>query len=129
MTVRIWILAASINGLLSVAAGAAAGHLFAADAHRTALMSTGAQYAMYHGLALLALAALAGASEREADRFLIMAAWLFFAGTVLFSGSLYLLALTGIRPLPWVPPFGGTAFLPGWLSLGVFAWRRRRPFP
>jgi len=129
MTVRIWILAASINGLLSVAAGAAAGHLFAADAHRAALMSSGAQYAMYHALALLALAALAGASEREADRFLATAGWLFIAGTVLFSGSLYLLALTGIRALAWVTPFSGTAFLLGWLSLGVFAWRRRRPLP
>ena len=129
MTVRIWILAASINGFLAVAAGAAAGHLFAADAHRAALMSSGAQYAMYHALALLALAALAGASEREADRFLATAGWLFIAGTVLFSGSLYLLALTGIRALAWVTPFGGTAFLLGWLSLGVFAWRRRRPLP
>jgi uncharacterized membrane protein YgdD (TMEM256/DUF423 family) len=84
---------------------------------------------MYHALALLALAALAGASEREADRFLAIAAWLFIAGTVLFSGSLYLLALTGIRALARVTPFGGSAFLLGWLSLGVFAWRRRRPFP
>src|SRR5580765_5468391 len=102
MTVRIWILAASINGLLAVAAGAAAGHLFAAHAHRAALMSTAAQYALHHALAL---PALAGASEREADRFLAIAAWLFIAGTVLFSGSLYLLALTGIRALARVTPF------------------------
>ncbi len=129
MTIRIWILAASINGFLAVAAGAAASHLFAADAHRIALMSTGAQYAMYHALALLALAALAGASERAADRFLAIAAWLFIAGTVLFSGSLYLLALTGIRALAWLTPFGGVAFLLGWLSLGVCAWRRRSRLP
>ena len=125
MTVRIWVLAASINGLLSVAGGAAAGHLFAADAHRIALMSTGAQYAMYHALALLALAALAGASEREADRLLAIAAWLFIAGTVLFSGSLYLLALTGISALAWLTPLGGTAFLFGWAALAAHAWRRR----
>jgi uncharacterized membrane protein YgdD (TMEM256/DUF423 family) len=129
MTIRIWILAASINGFLAVAAGAAAGHLFAADVHRAALMSTGAQYAIYHALALLALAALAGASEREADRFLAIAAWLFIAGTVLFSGSLYLLALTGAGALARLTPFGGVAFLLGWLSLGVFAWRRRQRVP
>jgi uncharacterized membrane protein YgdD (TMEM256/DUF423 family) len=129
MTIRIWILAASINGLLAVAAGAAASHLFAADAHRIALMSTGAQYAMYHALALLALAALAAASERAADRFLAIAAWLFIAGTVLFSGSLYLLALTGAGALARLTPFGGVAFLLGWLSLGVCAWRYRRRVP
>ena len=96
MTLWIWILAASVNGLVAVAAGAAASHLFAGDPHRLALMSTGAQYAIYHALALLALAALAERAK-GGTAFLAAAAWLFIAGTMLFSGSLYLLALTDLH--------------------------------
>jgi uncharacterized membrane protein YgdD (TMEM256/DUF423 family) len=125
MTISIWLLAAAINGLLAVAAGAAASHLFAGDAHRLALMSTGAQYAMYHTLALLALAALAERAKGGAA-LLAAAAWLFIAGTVLFSCSLYLLALTGIHALVWVTPLGGIAFMLGWLALALYAWQRTR---
>ncbi len=125
MTIWIWLLAAAVNGLLAVAAGAAASHLFAGDPHRVALMSTGAQYAMYHALALLALAALAERTK-EGAAFLAAAAWLFIAGTVLFSGSLYLLALTGFHGFARVTPWGGTAFMLGWAALGCHAWRRAR---
>jgi len=51
------------------------------------------------------------------------AGWLFVAGTVLFSGSLYLLALTGVRAFGAVTPLGGLAFLAGWLALAVGVWR------
>jgi uncharacterized membrane protein YgdD (TMEM256/DUF423 family) len=124
MTIWIWILAASVNGLLAVAAGAAASHLFAADAHRIVLMSTAAQYAMYHALALIALAALAARGAGRVERFLAAAGWLFLAGTVLFSGSLYLLALTGTPVFAQVTPIGGIAFMLGWISLGISAGRR-----
>jgi uncharacterized membrane protein YgdD (TMEM256/DUF423 family) len=124
MTIWIWIMAAAINGLLAVTAGAAASHLFAADAHRIALMSTAAQYAMYHALALIALAALAGKEAGRMKRFLTAAGWLFLAGTILFSGSLYLLALTGTPVFARVTPIGGLAFMLGWVSLGIFAGRR-----
>jgi uncharacterized membrane protein YgdD (TMEM256/DUF423 family) len=125
MRIRIWLLAAALNGLVAVAAGAAASHLFADDPHRLALITTGAQYAMYHALALLAVAALA---ERltGSTAFLAAAAWLFIAGTVLFSGSLYLLALTEIRALAWATPWGGTAFMLGWIALAIFAVGRSR---
>ena len=124
MTIWIWVLAAAINGLLAVTAGAVASHLFAADPHRVALMSTGAQYAMYHALALIALAALAAREAGAVDRFLAAAGWLFLAGTVLFSGSLYLLALTGLPGFAQVTPIGGIAFMLGWTSLAIFAGRR-----
>jgi uncharacterized membrane protein YgdD (TMEM256/DUF423 family) len=125
MMLWIWLLAAALNGLLAVAAGAAASHVFAGDPHRLALMTTGAQYAMYHALALLTLAALA---ERAKDNaiFLAAAAWLFIAGTVLFSCSLYLLALTEIHALVWVTPCGGIAFMLGWVSLAIHACRATR---
>jgi uncharacterized membrane protein YgdD (TMEM256/DUF423 family) len=122
MTIWIAILAAALNGLLAVAASAAAVHLFAGDPHRLALMSTGAQYALYHAVALLAVAALADRAT-AGGRFLAAAAWLFIAGTVLFSGSLYLLALTGSRVLVWITPFGGIAFMLGWAALALHAGR------
>ena len=125
MKIWIWVLAAAVNGFAAVAAGAAAAHLFASDPHGLALMTTGAQYALYHTAALLALAALADRTK-GGDRFLAAGAWLFIAGMVLFSGSLYLLALTGRHALVWVTPFGGIAFMLGWAALGVFAWRRLR---
>lgn len=125
MTIWIWILVAALDGLLAVAAGAASAHLFAADPHRLALMSTGAQYALYHAAALLALAALAD-RVKTGGRFLAAAAWLFIAGTLLFSGSLYLLALTGSHALVWITPFGGIALMLGWVALGIHAWQRWR---
>jgi uncharacterized membrane protein YgdD (TMEM256/DUF423 family) len=126
VTASIWILAASLNGVVAVAAGAAATHLFAADPHGLALLSTGAQYAIYHALALLAVAALSGRGAAVGARCLAAAGWLFVAGTVLFSGSLYLLALTGIAAFARPTPFGGVAFMAGWAALGLYAWQARR---
>src|SRR5882724_4562155 len=122
--ISIWIAVAAVDGLLAVAAGAAASHLFADDPRRLAWMSTGAQYALYHAAALLALAALADRAKGSAA-FLAAAASLFIAGMVLFSGSLYLLALTGLPGWAWATPWGGTAFMLGWASLGIHAWRAR----
>jgi uncharacterized membrane protein YgdD (TMEM256/DUF423 family) len=128
MAISIWIFGAALNGLLAVAAGAAASHIFGDDAHAVRLMSTGAQYAMYHALALLALAALAARTEGSA-RGIAVAAWLFLAGTVLFSGSLYLLAFTGLGAFASVTPVGGVAFLAGWAVLAAHGWRRRGVTP
>jgi uncharacterized membrane protein YgdD (TMEM256/DUF423 family) len=128
----IWVLAAAINGVLAIAFGAAASHLFAHDPRDFAWLTTGAQYAMFHALALLALAALTGRSGRAAERCLAAAGWLFIAGTVLFSGSLYVLAFTGPGILLWLTPWGGVAFMLGWAALGVYAWiawRRGRAPP
>lgn len=121
--VRFWVLAAAIDGFLAVAAGALGAHALAADARRAALMSTGAQYAMVHALAVLAVAALGG---RAAGPLLGVAAWCFIAGSLLFSGSLCLLALGGPHPLVWVTPFGGLAFLVGWAALTIYGWQEAR---
>jgi uncharacterized membrane protein YgdD (TMEM256/DUF423 family) len=121
----IWILAASINGVLAVAAGAAASHLFAQDPHGLGLMNTGAQYQIYHALALLALAALAR-KRAGAERLLAAAAWFFVAGMVLFSGGLYAHALSGMAIFGRMAPFGGTAFMLGWAMLGLYAWTALR---
>lgn len=85
-----------------------------------AVFETGARYQMYHALALLAVAALL--TRSDATRALTCAGWSFTAGTFIFSGSLYLLALTGVSTLGAITPIGGVAFLAGWLSLAIAAW-------
>ena len=100
--------------------GAWAATRLAADLLAT--FETGVRYQMYHTLALLAVA---WAVSRWAGSSLPVAAgWLFVAGTVLFSFSLYLLALTGQRWLGAITPLGGVAFVAGWVCLALAAWRR-----
>lgn len=74
----------------------------------------GVRYQMYHALAILLVAALSGRIE---GRLLPAAGWAFTAGIAVFSGSLYVLALTGITTLGAVTPIGGVAFLVGWVCL------------
>jgi uncharacterized membrane protein YgdD (TMEM256/DUF423 family) len=119
---RLFFALGAASALLSVAAGA-----FGAHALRTRLspgllevFETGARYQMYHALGLLAAA---WAATRWPGPWPVRAGWLFVAGTLLFSGSLYLLTVTGIRWLGAITPLGGVAFLAGWGCL-VMAARR-----
>jgi uncharacterized membrane protein YgdD (TMEM256/DUF423 family) len=114
-----WLLVAAINGFIAVAAGAFGAHGLQGklDAHAMSVFETGARYQMYHALAI-GLAALAARDAAAASTANVASAF-FLAGIVLFSGSLYLLALTGTRALGFVTPFGGLAFLVGWAAL---AW-------
>lgn len=83
---------------------------------------TGLRYHMFHALGLLAVA---WAGTRWPGSAVTAAGWLFVAGTLLFSGSLYLLALTGQRWLGAITPLGGLGFLAGWLALAWRAWAAR----
>jgi uncharacterized membrane protein YgdD (TMEM256/DUF423 family) len=115
-----WLLIAAVNGALAVAAGAFGAHGLQGrlDAHALQVFETGARYHMYHALAIgLAAYAIRGASAGAAQA----AAMFFLAGIVLFSGSLYLLALTGARSLGIVTPFGGLSFIVGWAALAYAA--------
>jgi len=118
--VNFWLLTAAINGFVAVAAGAFAAHGLEGriDSHALDIFETGARYEMYHALAI-AIAAFAarGAATGPARA----AAALFLGGIALFSGSLYLLALTNIRALGFITPFGGLCFLAGWAFLGYAA--------
>jgi uncharacterized membrane protein YgdD (TMEM256/DUF423 family) len=119
---NVWLLIAAINGFLAVAAGAFGAHGLQSrlDAHSLEVFETGARYQMYHALAMgLAALAMRGAAVGAAQA----AAAFFLVGVVLFSGSLYVLALTGIRGFGIVTPFGGLAFLIGW---GALAWAATR---
>ncbi|MBX5493246.1 MAG: DUF423 domain-containing protein [Chloroflexi bacterium] len=117
-----------VLGALLAAAAVAAG-AFGAHALRGRLapellevFETAARYQMYHALALLAAAWVVSRAPSTAAS---LAGWLFVAGIVLFSGSLYLLSLTGVRWLGAVTPFGGAAFLAGWLLLAWALWQAR----
>jgi len=85
------------------------------------IFEVGARYQMYHALALLGTA---WALTRWPGAAATAAGWLFVAGTVLFSGSLYALVFTGIRSLGAITPLGGVCFLAGWAALGWAAWHR-----
>lgn len=106
------------SGLLAVAAGAFGAHALRArlDPGMLATFETGARYQMYHALALIGASFAAG---RWPGRMVSVAGWCFVVGTVLFSGSLYALALTGQRGFGAITPIGGVAFLAGWLSLAL----------
>jgi uncharacterized membrane protein YgdD (TMEM256/DUF423 family) len=79
---------------------------------------------MYHALALFAVAWAEGRAPHGA---LAVAGWLFVVGTVIFSGSLYALALSGVRLLGALTPLGGICFLVGWAALAWGLWRGGRP--
>ena len=121
---RIFFVLGSLFALVGVAAGAFGAHalrgVVAADL--LAVFETGVRYQLVHALALLAAA---GATARWPGRAPTAAGALFAAGIVLFSGSLYLLALTGARVLGAVAPFGGVAFIVGWACLAWSAWSAR----
>jgi len=113
-TRRTWTSLAAAAGFVAVAMGAFAAHGMG-DPRAQELLRTGAQYAGLHALATLACTALVGLGARRAR----LAPGFFLAGVVLFSGSLFALALGAPRWTGAITPFGGLAFLAGW---AVLAW-------
>ncbi len=125
---RLWIAIAGLGGFLSVGAGALAAHFFEGDPRRASLLHTAAYYGLIHAASLTAVVALA--ERREVRRVALAAAgWGFSAGLILFTGSLFALALTRIRAFAFVTPFGGAALLFGWAALAFAAFDRVRPGP
>ncbi len=119
---RFWLIVASVNGFLGVALGALAAHGLKAKlpVRLFEIWEVGVRYHMYHTLAILAVALLAG---RLPMNLVSAAGWAFLTGIILFSGSLYALALTNVGKLGAITPFGGVAFLVGWVVLAVAGWR------
>jgi uncharacterized membrane protein YgdD (TMEM256/DUF423 family) len=112
----------SLSAMIGVAAGAFGAHALKARLPPDLLIvfETGVRYQLVHSLALLAVA---WAVMRWPGRATTSAGVLFVAGIVLFSGSLYALALTGVRTLGIITPLGGAAFIAGWACLAWGAWR------
>ena len=101
---------------LSVMAGAFGSHALKSriEPDLLAIFETAARYQIYHALGLILIALI-----REPSTLIGVAGWLFFAGILIFSGSLYILSLSGIRWLGAITPIGGLAFIIGWLCLAI----------
>jgi uncharacterized membrane protein YgdD (TMEM256/DUF423 family) len=123
-TSRVLIMAGGILGLLGVVAGAMGVHALrdTLDARALSTFETGVRFQMYHALALLGVGTLAG---RWKTGFVKLSGVLFTAGVVLFSGSLYILAITGIGVFGAIAPLGGLSLMAAWTSLIVGAIRQR----
>lgn len=108
----------ALNAAIAVAAGAFGAHGLRERLEPRALeiFETAARYQIYHALALILCGVIA-------TRGATTAGWLFQAGIIVFSGSLYALALTGVKGLGAITPLGGLAFLVGWGWLAWTAWR------
>ncbi len=119
---RVLLLLASLIAGLAVLLGAFGAHALRARLAGNLLntFETGVRYQMYHALALFVVA-FAG-SRFAPSAWLTAAGWLFIVGIILFSGSLYLLVLTGARRWGAVTPLGGVAFILGWLFLAWAVW-------
>lgn len=119
---RIFFALGALSACIGVAAGAFGAHGLKnrLTPDMLAVFEVGVRYQMYHALGLLAVA---WAINRWPGPLPTAAGWLFIAGTVVFSGSLYLLSLTGMRWLGAITPLGGLAFLAGWLCLAWSALR------
>ncbi|HUK32304.1 MAG TPA: DUF423 domain-containing protein [Vicinamibacterales bacterium] len=117
---RTFVLAGAVAGLIAVGFGAFGAHGLRGrlSPDMLTVFETGVRYHMYHALALLLTAALV---PRMPGKAIVAAGWLFVGGIVLFSGSLYLLAITGITVLGAITPIGGLAFLAGWAALAIAA--------
>jgi len=110
--------------MVAVMTGAFAAHglKHVLDANSLGLFEVAARYQMYHAFALLIVGALS-TNAKFSPRWLKIAALAFILGIILFSGSLYLLALSGIKGLGAITPLGGGAFISGWLALIVAAMK------
>ena len=121
MSGTIWIRIGAIVGGLGVIAGAFGAHGLEGklDARALDVFETAAKYQLYHAPALIAvgLLALIGRGGRARE----VAGWSFLVGTLIFSGTLYALALTGIRWLGAITPIGGVALIVGWFLLAASA--------
>ena len=122
---RLFLLIACVLGGLSVALGAFAAHGLKSrlTPDLLSVFEVGVRYQMYHALALLAVCGLG--RELWNDPWTARAGWAWVLGVVLFSGSLYCLALSGMPMLGAITPFGGVLFIAGWCFLAAAAIKSR----
>ena len=129
-----WIMIGSILGFFAVAFGAFGAHALTGKVEDRLIdvWRTGASYQMYHALAVLAvgiivLYAKQNANLVEVEKFAKISGWLFFVGTMVFSGSLYLMVISGVSALGMLTPIGGVSLMAGWLCLGYAAILLNKP--
>ncbi|SHF28710.1 Uncharacterized membrane protein YgdD, TMEM256/DUF423 family [Modicisalibacter ilicicola DSM 19980] len=119
----LWVAAAS-SGFVMVLAGAFGAHGLEGQVSERLLAAfeTGVRYQAWHTLAIL-LILIQRQQQATPGQLLVLGLWA--TGILLFSGSLYLMALTGVRALGMITPIGGVSFLAGWLALAAVVWRTR----
>lgn len=120
---KLFIILGSCCGMLAVIFGAFGAHALKGrlDDYAMGVFETAVQYHFYHSFALLAVGIIALSQPHSA--MLRSSGWLFFLGLVIFSGSLYLLSLSGLRWLGAIAPLGGLALIGGWACLAVVGWK------
>ncbi len=118
----------TFSAAIAVALGAFAAHKLrdTLTPDLLGVFETGVRYQMYHAFGMMLAGILAFLPIPARPGYVIAAGWAFLAGTVLFSGSLYVLALTGIRWIGFLTPFGGVCFIAGWILLGLSVLSRPR---
>lgn len=118
-----FIIAGAVNGAIAVALGAFGAHALAdkLSAHYLDVWEKAVHYQMFHAVALLAIGILMSPALFGPSTSLTWAGWLILGGIIVFSGSLYVLSLSGIGILGAITPIGGVAFIAGWIMLIVAA--------
>jgi len=119
---RVFFILGAVSAALGVAAGAFGAHALRGRLTPDLLnvFETGVRYHLIHALGLFSVA---WAATRWQGHALSAAGWLFLLGTVLFSGSLYALSVSGVRALGVITPLGGIAFIAGWITLAWAVWQ------
>jgi uncharacterized membrane protein YgdD (TMEM256/DUF423 family) len=122
---RLFFLVGTLSAFIAVATGAFGAHGLKGRLSPDMLSTfeVGVRYQMYHAFALFVVA---WAQTRWPGTLVTTSGWLFIVGTLLFSGSLYVLSLTGVKWLGAITPFGGLAFLGGWLCLAYACFSARQ---
>lgn len=120
---KLFIIIGAINAFLSVALGAFGAHGLEGKVEPKYLeiWKTGVQYQMFHAAGMILVGILIG--QVQASSMLNWSGWMMLIGTIIFSGSLYALTLSGIKVLGAITPIGGVAFLAGWVLLVLAAMK------
>ncbi len=120
---RVFVILGSINMLIAVALGAFGAHIVRdlISGHYYTIYQTGVDYHMFHSLGILLVGIIA---LKIPGKQINWSGWLLFIGIVIFSGSLYVLSLTGISIIGAITPIGGVSFLIGWLLLALAAYKK-----
>jgi uncharacterized membrane protein YgdD (TMEM256/DUF423 family) len=120
---KLFITIGSLSGMLAVIFGAFGAHALKSrlDDYAMGVFETAVQYHFYHSLALLAVGVVALTQPQTI--MLKSSGWLFLIGILVFSGSLYILSISGLRWLGAITPLGGLAFIGGWACLAATGWK------
>ncbi|MGV3243289.1 DUF423 domain-containing protein [Staphylococcus sp. 11261D007BR] len=118
---KVFIILGALNALMAVGTGAFGAHVLEGKLteHYLSVWEKATTYQMYHGLGLILIGVIAGTLNIN----LGWAGWLMFLGIIFFSGSLYILSLTGVSVLGAITPIGGVLFIIGWLLLAIAAFK------